>query len=127
MACHEIIGDTVGRANAMGVTEFVMKDGPVTLCRATQDNAGAHKAMLAQGAVEPNEATTFGAYGWVRIPGIQRLYKDVLLRHFPHHVAMNRSTVGNVLWEALGNYLGFQVFTADNTSGAWTPDLPFGM
>ena len=127
MACHEIVAEAVGRERAMGVCEFVMQDGPVTLCRATQDNQGAFKAMLAQGCVEPNDATTFGAYGWVRVPGIQRLYKNVLLRHFPHHVAMNRSTVGNVLWEALGNYLGFQVYSADCTTGQWTPDLPFGL
>ncbi len=125
MGCQEIIAGTTGRDNAMGVVEFVMKDGPVTLCRATQDNTGTFKVMLAQGTVEPNKAKTFGSYGWVRIPGIGRLYKNVLLRHFPHHVAMNRSTVGNVLWEAFGNYLGFQVFTADNTAGLWTPDMPF--
>ncbi|MFB3891776.1 MAG: L-fucose/L-arabinose isomerase family protein [Phycisphaerae bacterium] len=126
MGCQEIIAGTTGRDNAMGVAEFVMKDGPVTLCRATQDNAGRFKAMLAQGAAEANAATTFGAYGWVRIPGLQALYKNVLLRHFPHHVAMNRSTVGNILWEAFGNYLGFEVFTAERTSGCWTPELPFG-
>ena len=126
MGCHGILAANVGRENAMGVVEFVMQDGPVTLCRATQDNAGAFKMMLAQGAVEANEAKTFGAYGWVRIPGIQKLYKDVMLRHFPHHVGMNRSTVGNVLWEAFGNYLNFQVFTADRTTGCWAPVLPFG-
>lgn len=125
MGCQEIIAGTTGRENAMGVVEFVMQDGPVTLCRATQDNEGYPKVMLAEGVVEPNEARTFGSYGWVRIPGIQQLYKDVLLRHFPHHVAMNRAHVGNVLWEALGNYLGFEVFTAEETSGAWTPELPF--
>ena len=125
MGTHGIIAETTGPENAMGVCEFVVADGPVTLCRATQDNQGGFKAMLAHGAVEPNEATTFGAYGWVRIPGLQRLYKNVLLRHFPHHVAMNRSHVGNVLWEALGNYLGFQVYTADNTTGAWGPNMPF--
>ena len=122
---QKIIANDVGAENAMGVVEFVMKDGPVTLCRATQDNAGAFKVVLAQGAVEPNKAETFGAYGWVRIPGLQRLYRNVLLRHFPHHVAMNRSTVGNVLWEAFGNYLGFQTYTANSTTGAWSPDMPF--
>ncbi|MFC1806067.1 L-fucose/L-arabinose isomerase family protein [Planctomycetota bacterium] len=127
MACHEIIAGTVGRENAMGVVEFVMQDGPVTLCRATQDNEGRLKAALIQGVVEANEATTFGAYGWVRLPDFQRFYKNVLLRHFPHHVGMNRAHVGNVLWEALGNYLGFQVFTADNPTGAWGPELPFGV
>ena len=127
MACQEIIAGTTGRDNAMGVVEFVMQDGPVTLCRATQDAEGNHKAALIQGAVEPNEASTFGAYGWVRLPGMQKFYKDVLLRHFPHHVAMTRGHVGNVLYEAFGNYLGFGTFTPDRTcSYYWSPDLPFG-
>ncbi len=38
---------------------------------------------------------------------------------------MNRCSVGNVLWEAFGNYLGFDVFTPGNTTGQWAPDLPF--
>jgi L-fucose isomerase-like protein len=127
MGCQEIIAGETGRENAMGVVEFVMQDGPVTLCRATQDNEGYPKVALAEGVVEPNKATTFGSYGWVRLPGIDRLYRDVLLRHFPHHVAMNRSHVGNVLWEAFGNYLGFEVFTADRTDGAYDPELPFAL
>jgi L-fucose isomerase-like protein len=126
MGCQEIIAGTTGRDRAMGVVEFVMRDGPVTLCRATQDAEGNPKAAIAQGVVEPNPARTFGAYGWVRIPGIGKLYKDVLLRHFPHHVGMTRSHVGNVLWEAMGNYLDFEVYTPENTCcGCWTPELPF--
>ena len=126
MGCQEIIAGTTGRDNAMGVAEFVMADGPVTLCRATQDAEGNHKVALAQGAVEANEAETFGAYGWVRLPGLQRLYQNVLLRHFPHHVGMTRGHVGNVLWEAFGNYLDCEVFTPEKTDGCpWRPDLPF--
>ena len=126
MGCQEIIAGTTGRDRAMGVVEFVMRDGPVTLCRVGQDNDGKHKAAIIEGCVEPNRAETFGSYGWVRIPGIQRFYKNVLLRHFPHHVAMSRSQVGNVLWEALGNYLGLEVFTPNTGDrGWWTPDLPF--
>jgi L-fucose isomerase-like protein len=127
IGCQEIISATTGRDRAMGVVEFVMRDGSVTLCRVTQDSAGAGKAMIAQGQVEPNPAKTFGSYGWVRLPGIDKLYKDVLLRHFPHHVAMNRSQVGNILWEALGNYMGLEVYTAERTSGRWTPELPFAV
>ena len=127
MGCHGILADTTGHENAMGVVEFVMKDGPVTLCRATQDSAGAFKAVIAQGAVEPNKAKTFGAYGWVRVGGMVTLYKDVLLRHFPHHVAISRGSVGNILWEAFGNYLGFDVYTPHNTAGQWSPELPFDL
>jgi L-fucose isomerase-like protein len=128
MGCQEIIAGTTGREQAMGVVEFVMADGPVTLCRVAQDNDGRHKAALIQGAVEPNEAATFGAYGWVRLRGIRAFYREVLLRHFPHHVAMTRGHVGNVLWEALGNYLGFQVLTPTRTCPCgWSPALPFDM
>ena len=64
--------------------------------------------MVAQGDIEENKAETFGGYGWCRVKNLQRLYRDVLLRHFPHHVAITQTHVGNVLWEALGNYLGMR-------------------
>jgi len=93
-----------------GVVEFVSKPGPVTLCRATQDPEGGWKVVIAEGEIEDNPAVTFGAYGWCRIPGLPRLYRDVLLRHFPHHVAMTQGHVAASLREAFGNYLGFEVY-----------------
>lgn len=127
-ALQEIMVSSGGakREDAEGVVEFVARPSPVTLCRVTQDADGEWKAALAQGAIEDNPAETFGAYGWCRIPGLQRLYRDVLLRHFPHHVGMTQGHVGNVLWEALGNYLGMNVFhAAQQTPGLYTPALPF--
>jgi len=112
--------------DSQGTVEFVMKPSPLTLCRVTQDCEGAWKAVVAEGQVEDNPAETFGAYGWCRIANLQRLYRDVLLRHFPHHVAITESHVGNVLWEALGNYLGMETFHAtQETPGLYTPRLPF--
>ncbi len=109
-----------------GTVEFRAKPSPLTLCRVTQDADGAWKAAVAEGQIEDNPAETFGAYGWCRIPNLQRLYRDVLLRHFPHHVAITQSHVGNVLWEALGNYLGMDVYHAtQDTPGVYTPRLPF--
>lgn len=112
--------------NAFGTVELLVKPTPLTLCRVTQDPDGSWKAVVAQGAIEDNRAETFGGYGWCRIPNLQRLYRDVLLRHFPHHVAITPSHVGNVLWEALGNYLGMNVYHAtQETPGLYTPRLPF--
>ncbi len=43
-----------------------------------------------------------------------------------HHVALTRTRVGNVLWEAFGNYLDFKVYHAGQpTPGLYTPRLPF--
>ncbi|MBL8762867.1 MAG: L-fucose/L-arabinose isomerase family protein [Phycisphaerae bacterium] len=109
-----------------GTIEFTARPNPVTLCRVTQDPTGAMRAVVAEGRIEDNPAVTFGCYGWCRVPGLQRLYRDVLLRHFPHHVAITQGHVGNVLWEALGNYFGIGVHHAtQETPGLFTPRLPF--
>ena len=96
--------------------ELVANPCPLTLCRVTQAPAGQWKAMVAQGHFEYERAETFGGYGWCRIANLQRLYRNVLLRHFPHHVAITRVAVGNALWEALGNYLGMDVYHARQES-----------
>lgn len=111
---------------SFGTVNLVMKESPLTLTRVTQDD-GRWKALVAEGNVEDNAAATFGSYGWARVPNLQRLYRDVLLRHFPHHVAITQAHVGDVLWEAFGNYLGFEVYHAtQETPGLYTPRLPFG-
>ncbi|MCX7800299.1 MAG: L-fucose/L-arabinose isomerase family protein [Fimbriimonadales bacterium] len=112
--------------DSQGTVEFVAKAGPITLSRVTQDSDGLWRAVVAEGAFEDNPAVTFGGYGWCRIPGLQRLYRDVLLRHFPHHVGIVQGHVGNALYEAFGNYLGFKVHHANQAvPGEYTPALPF--
>ncbi len=109
-----------------GTIEFVARETPLTLCRVTQDADGTMKAMVAEGRIEENPAVTFGCYGWCRLPDLQRLYRNVLLRHFPHHVAITQGRVANVLWEAFGNYLGMATYHArQETPGLYTSDLPF--
>jgi L-fucose isomerase-like protein len=128
MGLQEIIASS-GAAkyeDSEGVVEFEVRPSPLTLCRATQDADGIAKAAIAEGRIEENPAETFGAYGWCRIPNLQRLYREVLLRHFPHHVAITQSHVGNVLWEALGNYLDVNVYhAAQETPGLYSTSLPF--
>lgn len=125
MGVQEIISATTGRENAMGVVEFVMKEGPLTLCRVTQGAEG-WKVFIGQGQIEDNPATTFGAYGWCRIPGLQQIYRRILLRHFPHHVGITRAHVGNALYEAFGNYFGMAVYHGEQAvPGVYDPELPF--
>jgi L-fucose isomerase-like protein len=112
--------------DSQGTVEFVAKPSPLTLCRVNQDPDGSWKVVVAEGRIEDNKAHTFGAYGWCRIPALQRLYRDVLVRHFPHHVAITQTHVGNALWEAFGNYLGMHVYHAtQDVPGLYTPRLPF--
>jgi len=126
MGVQEIIATAVGRDRAWGVTEFVLKEGPITIARVTQDNRNNFKAVVVPARIEDNEAKTFGAYGWARVQNLTALYRDVLCRHFPHHTAFTAGDVADPVWEAFGNYLGFEVYTTGQAvPGLWTPVPPF--
>ena len=82
--------------------------------------------LIAEGNIEDNPAETIGSYGWCRIEHLQHLYRNVLLKNFPHHVALTQGNHGNVLWEAFGNYLEFETYNATQQNpGVYTPALPF--
>lgn len=111
---------------SQGTCEFVAKEAPVTITRVTQDPDGSWKVVIAEGDIEDNPAVTFGAYGWCRLKDLQSLYRDVLVRHFPHHCALTLNHCGNVLWEAFGNYLDMNVYHAGQAvQGVYSPVLPF--
>jgi L-fucose isomerase-like protein len=128
LSVHGMMVDSgsVEANDADGIVNFVVRESPLTLTRITQSADGEWKAALAEGRIEDNEAATNGSYGWCRIPHLQGFYRDVLLRHFPHHVAITQSNVGNVLWEAFGNYLGFDVYhPGQAVPGKYDSRMPF--
>jgi len=109
---HPILRDSgaVPAEKAGGIVEILLAEMPVTLARVTHDAGGNWKVLVAQGRIENNSAATGGSYGWCRINNLSGLYRDVLLRHFPHHVALTRGSVGIALREAFERYLGLAVF-----------------
>lgn len=109
---HRFRERTVGRESAYGTLETRLPPGPLTLCRIQyDDSSGQWKAFVGTGQVEEHPGETFGAYGWTRIPNLRQVYRDVLLRHFAHHVGFVQRAVSGVLREALGRYLGMAMFT----------------
>jgi len=111
---------------SQGVVNLVAKPSPATLTRVAQDGDGHWKALIAEGLFENNAAHTTGSYGWCRIQNLVRLYRNILLRHFPHHVAVSQVHVGNILWEVFGNYMEMEVFhPGQRQSGAYDTELPF--
>ncbi|HVY32197.1 MAG TPA: L-fucose/L-arabinose isomerase family protein [Polyangiaceae bacterium] len=128
LSVHGMMVDSgsVEAKDADGIVNFVVRESPLTLTRITQSADGEWKAALAEGRIEDNEAATNGSYGWCRIENLQGFYRDVLLQHFPHHVAITQANVGNVLWEAFGNYLGFEVYhPSQAVPGKYQSALPF--
>ena len=125
VSLNPILGESFGFDKVAGVLMFRMKEQPLTLFRLSYDPKEGFAAAIAHGQVENNPAETFGAYGWTRIKGLIPFYRDVILRHFPHHTGFTAGHIGPVLWEAFGNYLETDVYTPQTTpTGEWHPTPP---
>ncbi|HEY9077696.1 MAG TPA: L-fucose/L-arabinose isomerase family protein [Anaerolineaceae bacterium] len=111
MDYQEIIAGTVGKTNTYGTIVGRLKPQPFTYCRvATDDLSGKITAYLGEGALTDDPLETFGGYGVVQIPNLQKLLAYICENSFEHHVAINPSTTAEVLNEALTRYLGWSVY-----------------
>jgi len=110
MTIHPIISDLKGGEVSYGAIQGRIKSEPVTLLRIeTDDLMGEMKAIIAEGEYTDDTLDTFGGYGVVEIPNLQILLKKLCYGGFAHHVAATLNEVGNVVYEALSSYLGWNV------------------
>lgn len=111
MDYQAIIAGTVGKENTYGTVVGRLHAGPFTYCRVSTDDAqGTLSAYVGEGELTDDPLETFGGYGVVRIPNFQGLLRYICERGFEHHVAINLSQVASALEEAMGNYLGWDVY-----------------
>ncbi|MFW9899121.1 MAG: L-fucose/L-arabinose isomerase family protein [Candidatus Thorarchaeota archaeon] len=110
MTLHPIMKDFRGEENTFGAIQGRIKTRPCTLLRIeTDDLFGEMKAILAEGEYTDDPLETYGGYGVIEIPNLQDLLKKLCLGGFAHHVAASLSEVGDIIFEALSNYLGYNI------------------
>ncbi|SDM52068.1 L-fucose/L-arabinose isomerase family protein [Kriegella aquimaris] len=106
-----ILGTTVGVENTYGALDGRTPANPLTYGRiSTDDPKGVIKAYLGEGALTDDPLKTFGNRAVAEIPDLQGLMQFVCRNGFEHHVVMNASQTGSILEEALGNYMGWEVY-----------------
>jgi len=111
MDYQEIIAGTVGKANTYGTVVGRLRPGPFTYLRvSTDDAAGVVRAYVGEGEITDDPLDTFGGYGVIRVPNLQKLLRHICENGFEHHVAINLSQTAAALDEALGKYLGWSVY-----------------
>jgi L-fucose isomerase-like protein len=111
MSYQDIIAATVGQENTYGALVGPIKTGPFTYCRVSTDDTWASiRAYVGEGELVDDPLETFGGRGVVQIPDLQGLLQYICANGFEHHVAVNRSQVAAAVNEALGNYLGWDVY-----------------
>jgi L-fucose isomerase-like protein len=111
MDYQEIIAGTVGKENTYGTCCGRIKTGPFTFLRvSTDDLNGRMRAYLGEGEFEDDPVTTFGGYGVARIPQLQDLLAHICAFGFEHHVAITMDEVGMGVFDALANYLDWDIY-----------------
>ncbi|KKM75611.1 hypothetical protein LCGC14_1388480, partial [marine sediment metagenome] len=110
MTVHPIISDLKGDKASFGVIQGRIKTKPCTLLRIeTDDLYGEIKGVLVEGTYTEDPLETFGGYGVVKIPNLQKLLRFLCKEGFNHHVAATLSEVRDIVNEALTNYLRWNI------------------
>ncbi len=110
MTIHPIISDLKGDDRSFGAIQGRIKSKPCTLLRIeTDDIFGEIKALLVEGNYTDDPLETFGGYGVIEVPNLQDVLKTLCKEGFAHHVAASLNKVGDIVLEALSNYLGWNI------------------
>lgn len=111
MDFQEIIAGTVGKENTYGTIVGRLRTGPFTYCRvSTDDLNGKMIAYVGEGQLTNDSMKTFGGYGVIRVPNLQKLLRYICDNGYEHHVAVNLSQTAAAVHEALSKYLGWEVY-----------------
>ena len=106
-----ILGTTIGEENTYGALSGRTPASALTYGRlSTDDPKGVIKAYIGEGALTDDALNTFGNRAVAQIPNLQGLMQYVCNNGFEHHVVMNASKTAGILNEALGKYMGWEVY-----------------
>ena len=106
-----ILGTMLGEENTVGALEGRTPAGPMSFGRiSTDDTSGKLRAYVGDGYFTDDPLNTFGTRAVVRISQLQNLMRYVCLNGFEHHAAMNGTHCAAAVAEALGTYLGWDVY-----------------
>ena len=76
----------------------------------TDDRRGVIKCYLGEGHFTNDELHTFGGVAVCEVPNLHGLMHYICKNGFEHHVALAQTECADVLEEALGNYMGWEVY-----------------
>jgi len=106
-----ILGTVLGEENTVGALAGRTPAGPVTFGRvSTDDLSGKIRAYVGDGMFTDDPLNTFGTKAVVQVGNLPQLMHYICKNGFEHHAAMNGSHSSKAVAEALGNYLGWDVY-----------------
>ena len=107
----DILATTLGTEVSFGALKGRVKPGPMTFLKvSTDDRRGVIKCYLGEGKFTDDPLPTFGGVAVCEVPELNKLMHYAARNGFEHHVALVQSECADVLEEALGNYMGWEVY-----------------
>lgn len=107
----DVLGTVLGSEDTFGAVKGKVAAGDMTYFRiSTDDNKGLIKSYLGEGTMTDDPYGMDGGIAVCEIPNLQNLMKYMCKNGYEHHVAMVRGHVSEILEEAIGNYLGWEVY-----------------
>ena len=109
--CLDVLGSILGKENTFGACKAQVAAGPMTYIRVmTDDTKGMMKMYVGEGSFEEEKIPTKGGVVKCRVAGLQDLMKYICENGFEHHVCFVRGHVAGILAEAMGKYMGVEVY-----------------
>ncbi len=107
----DVLGTVLGSEDTFGAVKGKVAPGDMTYFRiSTDDQRGVIKSYLGEGKMTNDPYGMDGGIAVCEIPNLQGLMKFMCKNGYEHHVAMVRSHVADILEEAIGNYLGWELY-----------------
>lgn len=108
----DVLGTVLGSEDTFGAVKGKVAAGDMTYFRiSTDDSKGVIKSYLGEGKMTDDPYRMDGGIAVCEIPNLQNLMKFMCKNGFEHHVAMVRGNVAEILEEAIGNYLGWELYS----------------
>jgi L-fucose isomerase-like protein len=107
----DILGTVLGQENTFGAVKGKVAPGSMTYFRiSTDDRRGVIKSYLGEGRITDDPYGMDGGIAVCEIPDLQELMNFIVKEGFEHHVGMVRGQVAEILDEAIGNYMDWDLY-----------------
>jgi L-fucose isomerase-like protein len=107
----DVLGTVLGSEDTFGAVKGKVAAGDMTYFRiSTDDQKGIIKSYLGEGKMTSDPYGMDGGIAVCEIPNLQNLMKFMCKNGFEHHVGMVRGHVAEILEEAIGNYMGWDLY-----------------
>ncbi|GHV26972.1 fucose isomerase [Clostridia bacterium] len=111
LSCLDILGTTLGADVSFGALKGRVKAAPMTFLKvSTDDTRGVIKCYIGEGEFTADLAETFGGVSVCRVRDLNDLMRYICENGYEHHVALVHAQTASILEEALGKYMGWEVY-----------------